>query len=166
MKTNIELQAEYNLALEKIRLAELEKTKLIDEIKDNGYFILDGILQENKETYGYYYDLTFYSHFDGHTSDAIYRDESGSGEITKEFFDKLKTAVKNYKENSITDNELIEELDIRWFEYPDEIDNFWEHFTIKDEDEIYWEYSGSEDQGELCDGSYVSFRSGLTSFFI
>ena len=160
------LQAEYDLLLEEIGLLETRKKDLVEKIEKNGFFIKKKLLQENKQVYGYIYRLTYYSHFDGHTSDAIYDNEKGSAVITESLFNRLKAACLNYKATGEEDNELIDEFDIPWFSEPEDITNFWNHFTIDEKiDTILWKYAGKQDQSELCDESYVEFSlSSLKRF--
>ncbi len=160
------LQEEYDLLLKEIRLLETRKKDLVEKIEKNGFFIKKNLLQENKQVYGYIYDLTFYSHFDGHTSDAIYDDEKGSAVITESLFNRLKAACLNYKATGEEDNELIDEFDIPWFSEPEDITNFWNHFIIDEKiNTILWKYAGEQDQSELCDESYVEFSLSSLQYF-
>lgn len=120
--------------------------------------------------YGSFYDLDYYSHFDGHTSDSIYQYYRGAVEISIEEFDTLKGIIKKYqKENGDKNGSAIKE----WYdcevrltngdEYVVEKSDFLDYFTIVDESTLKWEYEGSMGQGDYENGSEIIVRKSAKS---
>lgn len=121
--------------------------------------------------FGLFYDLSFYSHFDGHLSDPIYFYESGAREVSEEDFNLLKSLIEKYKEQGNDDDgTLFKATSKLSFDAPEDFwnaYNFFKHFTICKDDTIEWVYLGSEDQSELTNDStveiYLSTKSQIES---
>ena len=148
---------EYNA---EIKALQSKKKTWVKHAESKGYDLIRGKFIESKEVYGVFYNIDYYSHFDGHTSDAVYREQSGVDEISKEEFTSLKSNIGKYletKDKKIC-KEIIEILSLYADENFYDMDEYVKFFTIKD-DLIYWEYKGSDDQGEICSGSWVEIKS-------
>lgn len=160
-----ELQKEYDSKLAKIKALDSEMNKFIDEIKSKGFTILDEKIQEDKKVYGAFYDISYYSHFDGHTSDPIYKDYSGAEKLSDMAFNGLKNMVEEVKAGADKDKAFNALCDFGFDIVEDfwEAYNFWDHFEIKDDGSIEWTYSGDGEQGEVCSDSGVIFRISTES---
>lgn len=165
MKNVEELQKDYDAILATYGEAKKAKDKFVTDIKQNGFRISGKKILADEEAYGAFYTLDYYSHYDGHTNDPIYDHHSGANLIPKETFDGLMNIVKEFQETKdakqaqLAIDEMDEEmsdLDIDWIFW--ESRNFFEHFKIESDTHISWEYTGTEDQGELCNGSHVDFK--------
>jgi hypothetical protein len=96
---------------------------LIKEIKSSGYVLKGNKIKELKKIYNLCLDSNYYSHFDGHTSDAIMYDDNVSFKIKGSLLDIVKNNniekilfTKN-EENCIFYNE--EEIGYLTLEYED-----------------------------------------------
>ena len=161
---NIEtLQKEYDIIVENVKKYTAEKKAFLDKIQVDGLTIVSKKIKEDEKVFGAFHDLNYYSHFDGHTSDPIYNYYSGASELSDKEFHALKKIIKDFQDSGSDDDTeahaTLQELDLDlyvdycfWDAY-----DFFKHFKIINEEHIKWEYSGSSDQGELCDGSEVDF---------
>ncbi len=65
------LQSEYDAVTKEIKSLEDKKSEIIKRAQYNGFAVLDGKIKEDKKVFGLFYDLGFYSHFDGHLSETV-----------------------------------------------------------------------------------------------
>lgn len=167
-----ELQLKYDALTKEINVIENKRNDILNKAKENGFALFGGIFKEDKKVYGAFYDMTYYSHFDGHLSEAIENYYSGASKISSEDFNILKNLIIRYQseEDKQDDDSFIDELNTELNKITVDIcedfwtaNNFWSFFEIKDKDTIEWCYYGDEDQGELCDDSEVIFRLSTES---
>jgi hypothetical protein len=92
-----ELQSRLDEALDKIKVAYNHKKDLIKFIEERGFDVINGQVVKREEVYGAFWDLTYYSHFDGHNSSAVYQDTKGAIEVSEDDFNKLKHCIKEYQ---------------------------------------------------------------------
>ena len=180
-------QSEYNNLVAKVKEAESNLTKFESQLKSEGLYIKSGTVMENKQVYGVFWDIDYYSHFDGHSSDAIYDEYSGAARLNDENEEALKKLLLYW--NDMTFKEkcdifLNETDDAYLFPRRSRIpwcftEKLGETFDEYDEGEMKNNgntstfdvfkfenntnsfritYYGRRDQGEMCDGSYIEFR--------
>jgi len=168
MKVDIK-QKELDFLNERIKELNTKKKKLTKEITDEGYSIIKGNIKKEEKVYGSFYDMEFYSHFDGHMSEAVYHTQSGASIITEYSYIKLVEMIEYFQKNGALSeedfDELFEDDDFHieagdWFYDTEDLFDF---FKIDDDGVITWEYKGSSDQSELCDGSKLIIRKELPS---
>jgi len=156
-----EFQIEYDFVTEEIKSLKKRKKTLLKFMEDSGLAVFDGKVREDEKVFGIFYDTTYYSHFDGHLSEAIYDYESGADTFSKETFVELKGLIEKYQEHGDKDGEITEKvscLDIEVSENILYVRSLLEHFKVIDDNTVRWEYKGDSDQNELCDGSYFEIR--------
>lgn len=156
-----QLQDQYNLYQndidqlnKKIKDLKAEQNKVAGSAKTLGYtlkgkqFILDELL------YVVDYSLSYYSHFDGHLSEAIERYYSGSYSITPEQFKLLEKTVETQDVNDMWDElwEIIPGEAVESCGYDPQ--SILQYMQIRNGD-IHFEKTGSRDQGEMNPGSTI-----------
>lgn len=162
------LQADYDKTKAEIKVLETKLKDIEKQAKKEGLFFKNGKLVGNEKILAAFWDGAFYSHFDGHTSDAIYNVFEGSEKLKKEnieAFNQLLILLKDITKIDEDNTEIIETIDslIYLLNVPYYIQNalidMSSNFKIKlKKDYIEFEYKGSEDQGELCDGASIVFK--------
>lgn len=146
-----------------VKELKTKKDNLISVLSDKGFDYHRGKLSERVDTYGMFYDMSLYSHFDGHLSEAVYNDISGADEISKEDFDILKGLIEEYHKipkpkfgDAMPNTDELEEkaswciknTKCDWI-----YDDMLRHFKVVDDDTLEWEYNGPDDQGYIVSGS-------------
>ena len=153
-----ELQSQYDTINEQISSLTKAKKTLTKQAEDAGYMLKGTNFVKDEPVYGIFYDLEYYSHFDGHRSGAVNDYYIGSAKTTIETFNTIKQLIQN---NSLGEDDqmyfLTESVpfDNVCIEFDDD---FMEHFKIISDTEIKWEYKGDDDQGELRSGSYFTIK--------
>ena len=107
------LQERYTTLIE-----ELKKIK--SQIKSSKHRLKNGKIVPDKLTYGIFYDLSYYSHFDGHKSGAVYDYEHGAVESNEKDFEFIKNAIET---NNVGEEEelwlTLEDVPFDHLEIPD-----------------------------------------------
>jgi len=168
-----ELQKEYDDVLNEIKTINAKKKEILNKISKNGLAVFKDEIKEDEKVYGIFYDLDFYSHFDGHASEAVYYYQSGASEISNEDFKLLKRLITEFKEDtngSIEDRnskyinilceEFISFLPDYFYNVEEDMFNF---FEIVNDNNIKWTYKGNNNQSELSDGSNIVFKKSTKS---
>jgi hypothetical protein len=172
MKVTIEeWQEQFDFIDSKIKELKDKKNVLIRAIGKKGFDYVGGKVIVREEVYGAFWDITYYSHFDGYKSSAVYEIEKGAIKITKENFEKLKSLIKEYKVlpdttlGSSIDKEIealeekaswaIEEVGT---EYLHTGGHVLKHFDIVDENTLEWNYVGRQDQEEFTNDSSIVIK--------
>lgn len=162
------LQTDYDKTKAEIKVLETKLKDIEKQAKKEGLFFKAGKLIGNEKILAAFWDGAYYSHFDGHTSDAIYNEFEGSEKLSKtniEAFNQLLILLKDMteldednKELGVYIDQLIELRNIPYY-IANELNELSSNFKIKlKKDYIEFEYKGSEDQGELCDGASIVFK--------
>ena len=159
------LQTEYDALTKEISELTKKKKAITKTFQDAGYALVKKKFEVDKPVIGIFHDLDYYSHFDGHTSDAIYYYVSGAEEFSDKNFNRLKEIITEFPkkgdENKDLIEELIEDIFIDYYDFAEyflEIEDTLSFFKIIDENTIKWTYKGDGDQGELVDNSFVEIR--------
>lgn len=162
------LQTDYDKTKAEIKVLETKLKDIEKQAKKEGLFFKAGKLIGNEKILAAFWDGAYYSHFDGHTSDAIYNEFEGSEKLSKtniDAFNQLLILLKDMteldednKELGVYIDQLIELRNIPYY-IANELNELSSNFKIKlKKDYIEFEYKGSEDQGELCDGASIVFK--------
>lgn len=162
------LQNEIKVHNEIIKQLKSDQQKLIGPASTLNYTLKNHKFVINELIYVVDYDLSYYSHFDGHLSDAIEYDYSGSYKITKEQYDLLKSTIEEYlinkEDNFLIDHSNSELYDQLWEIVPESMDScsmdpdrMLQYIKLT-EDGIYFEKTGSRDQGRMNPGSYFKIK--------
>ena len=169
----IELQEEYDLLLEERKNIQSKIDGFINKAKENGFYIKKDKVKKNEVAYGCFYDTTFYSHFDGESSDAIYDYYSGVESIDIVGFQSIKQIINNYDtlspssifellnlavngmlpggfDEELYESEKYEKEENHIGDLKFEIRNDYLHISIDKEDD--------NEQCSLTNGSYLEFR--------
>lgn len=150
-----ELQKEYDVYLTELKKINKIKAAITKKIHDAGYIINAGKVQTDGMVYGIFYDMKFYSHFDGHKSSAVIDIESGAHKVDKVEFDILKKCLETKNYDYIGN---LFNLNINFPEMLEYCENLWEYFTIINDNEIHWEYKGDGEYEEIVSGSYFTIK--------
>jgi len=159
----------------KIKELKTKKASLIKALEDTkGLDCIRGKLVKREMIYGAFWDMTYYSHFDGHKSSAVYEDHKGACEISKDDLDGLIRLIKQYillsdvvptlgspsveKDKEALEEkavELLDDIGPECMYYQEEV---LRGFKIIDEDTLEWEYGGNDEQGDLCSDSRMTIK--------
>lgn len=151
-----ELQKEYDVYLTELKKINKIKAAITKKIHDAGYIINAGKVQTAEMVYGIFYDMKFYSHFDGHKGCAVIDIESGVKKVDKVEFDILKNCLETKNYDSIGN---LYNLNIYFPKMLEYCENVWEYFTIINDNEIHWKYTGDGDIYEkIASGSYFTIK--------
>lgn len=163
------LQNEIKVHNEIIKQLKVDQQKLVEPASKLNYTLKNHKFVINELIYVVDYDISYYSHFDGHLSEAIEYDYSGSYSIDKEQYNLFKSVVEKYISNNSykIDNEensdiMYEQLwDIIPGEAMDECgydpQRVLQYMKIND-DSIIFEKTGRRDQGSMNPGSYFKIK--------
>lgn len=106
-----DLQIQYDILKAHLSQAQDEIETFKTNISKQGAFINNERVEIDKKVWGAFWDINYYSHFDGHTNDPIYKEYTGAVILDEEekegiiiFISKWKTA--NEKEKNILISEL------------------------------------------------------------
>lgn len=172
---NIEqYQVEYDNLKASIKVIEKEVEKLKETAKKDGYVIKGNKFQPNEMKLTAFWKGTYYSHFDGHISEAVEYSFGGSVRLNDDnvkAFQELLLIISKYKslwevkrssDFPIVDKLIDQILDLE--EGPYEIlacniGEFESRYSIKTgPDYLKIFKDGEEEQGEITPGSYFEIK--------
>ena len=167
------LQANYTSITEQITKLKKAQTKLKKTGTDAGFRLQGSKFVKDKEVFGIFFDLTYYSHFDGHASGAVNEYSSGAFESNEKTFNFIKNLIEtgNFGEEEEL-YMMLEEIqfdDCGYLEIPyngspeKQREKFRSMFKKVSPTEIKWSYKGRRDQGEYRDGSGFTIRLATQS---
>ena len=168
-KTLEQWQGQLDKINDKINVLKKDKDAVTKSLEKEGFDCIRGRVTNRIEVYGAFYDMTFYSHFDGHRSSAVYDITRGAELVSNESFNVLKSLIKEYKalpKPSLGSTVKVDMQNLEsaatWavedFAPEDMYGNILRYFEIVDEDTLKWAYEGNNDQSELLDGSELIIR--------
>jgi hypothetical protein len=162
------LQERYTDVTNQITSLKKAQKVLKKQGTDAGLRLKGSKFVKDKEVFGVFFDLAYYSHFDGHRSGAVYEYASGAFESDNKTFDLLKKAVETGDLGE--EEELLELLqdipfdDCGYYEIPsNESDKrskerFLNGLSMDDDNSITWAYKGGGRDGEYSNGSGFTIR--------
>jgi len=167
------LQEQYDTITAVIDTQKKAQNILKKQGKDAGLRLKCGKFVADEIVYGVFYDLAYYSHFDGHKSGAVVDYASGAGESSEKSFNYIKNAIETG--NIVGEEEMFDALqevpfdECGYYEIPncnsskEEIAEFLAMFEIVSPTEIGWTYAGSGDQGEYYNGVGFTIKQATQS---
>lgn len=175
------LQPEYDALAAKVKEAEDNLKKFEASLKKQSLYIKNGMIKEDKEVWAVFWNITYYSHFDGHASGAVYDDYSGAAKLSESKEEVLKKVLLYWADMSYDEKKEIFSGDPDIFPNAMDVWCFTESVGELFEDFDAYEMVGNtladtykfevtpksfkitcvdkdDDQGRVCKGSSATFR--------
>lgn len=156
------VQAQYDELKSKVREAEKNLEAFEKSLKAKKLYVKSGTIKEDSETWAVFWDVDYYSHFDGHSSDAIYDEYRGAAKLSSENEEALKKILLYWDDMSFEEKKLAIVGDSEVKLFPRGCDCWC--FTERVE-ELFGEYDATEMVDNTLAGEY-KFEATPTSFTI
>jgi hypothetical protein len=175
------LQEEYEAILVQEKAVEQTKKQFESKIQAEGFFLKSGKVSQDEKVWASFWDVHYYSHYDGHTNDAIYKISKGARVLLQDEIKSLQEIIEKWDDASDEEKkDLLIESEIS---FPDNLENDLEYLSDSEYVEGVFEFSKTRalevevtssglkitvindhgDQGECCNGSSVEFRKSNRS---
>lgn len=178
------IQLEYDDLVGKVKSAQDELSKYEESIKSKGLYIKDGVVTQDDHVWALFWDIQYYSHFDGHTSDPIYDLYSGACIIDEDKSDMVRELIIHWDTISFDEKlgflekicETRGDAQVMIDYVLDQLDEYGEselikdnvfnrrfQFIIEDTSLRIEMIRREEDQNECCSGSYIEWSQTTKS---
>lgn len=177
------IQAQYDELKTKVKEAEKNLEAFEKSLRAKKLYIKSGEVKEDKEIWAVFWDVDYYSHFDGHSSDAIYDEYRGAAKLSPENEEALKKILLYWDDMSFDEKKLaiVGDSEVKLFPrgcdpwcFTERIGELFSEYDATEmvNNEFAGEYKfdvtpnsltitcvdRDDDQGRVCNGSTMTFR--------